>query len=42
MGKEKNMKTAQDILDLIKQEGVAYVGEEVAAEATWMCLVGNA
>ncbi|MBP5329347.1 MAG: 3-hydroxyacyl-ACP dehydratase FabZ [Spirochaetaceae bacterium] len=27
---------------MIKQQGVAYVGEEVAAEATWMCLVGNA
>lgn len=27
---------------MIKQQGVAYIGEEVAAEATWMCLVGNA
>lgn len=27
---------------MIKQSGVAYVGDEIAAEATWMCLVGNA
>jgi 3-hydroxyacyl-[acyl-carrier-protein] dehydratase len=27
---------------MIKQSGIAYVGEEVAAEAEWMCLVGNA
>ena len=25
---------------MIKQSGKAYVGEEVAAEAEWMCLVG--
>jgi len=25
---------------MIKQRGVAYVGDEVAAEAEWMCLVG--
>ncbi|MCL2175672.1 MAG: 3-hydroxyacyl-ACP dehydratase FabZ [Treponema sp.] len=25
---------------MIKQRGVAYVGEEIAAEAEWMCLVG--
>ena len=25
---------------MIKQRGKAYVGEEVAAEAEWMCLVG--
>jgi 3-hydroxyacyl-[acyl-carrier-protein] dehydratase len=27
---------------MIKQSGVAYVGDEVAAEAEWMCLVGEA
>jgi len=27
---------------MIKQRGKAYVGDEVAAEAEWMCLVGNA
>lgn len=27
---------------MIKQQGVALVGGEIAAEATWMCLVGNA
>ena len=27
---------------MIKQQGVAYIGDEIAAEATWMCLVGNA
>jgi len=26
---------------MIKQRGKAYVGEELAAEAEWMCLVGN-
>ena len=26
---------------MIKQAGKAYVGEELAAEAEWMCLVGN-
>ncbi|MDR2942996.1 MAG: 3-hydroxyacyl-ACP dehydratase FabZ [Treponema sp.] len=26
---------------MIKQSGIAYVGDEVAAEAEWMCLVGN-
>jgi 3-hydroxyacyl-[acyl-carrier-protein] dehydratase len=26
---------------MIKQRGMAYVGEELAAEAEWMCLVGN-
>ncbi len=26
---------------MIKQSGVAYVGDEVAAEAEWMCLVGK-
>jgi len=26
---------------MIKQSGKAYVGDEVAAEAEWMCLVGN-
>ena len=26
---------------MIKQSGKAYVGEELAAEAEWMCLVGN-
>lgn len=25
---------------MIKQSGKAYVGEDLAAEATWMCLVG--
>ena len=25
---------------MIKQQGKAYVGEELAAEAEWMCLVG--
>jgi len=27
---------------MIKQRGKAYVGDEVAAEAEWMCLVGSA
>lgn len=27
---------------MIKQSGIAYVGEKIAAEAEWMCLVGNA
>jgi len=27
---------------MIKQSGKAYVGEETAAEAEWMCLVGSA
>lgn len=27
---------------MIKQSGKAYVGDEVAAEAEWMCLVGDA
>jgi len=26
---------------MIKQSGKAYVGEELAAEAEWMCLVGS-
>ena len=26
---------------MIKQQGKAYVGDELAAEAQWMCLVGN-
>ncbi|MCL2277522.1 MAG: 3-hydroxyacyl-ACP dehydratase FabZ [Treponema sp.] len=26
---------------MIKQRGVAYVGDEIAAEAEWMCLVGG-
>jgi 3-hydroxyacyl-[acyl-carrier-protein] dehydratase len=26
---------------MIKQRGKAYVGDELAAEAEWMCLVGN-
>jgi 3-hydroxyacyl-[acyl-carrier-protein] dehydratase len=26
---------------MIKQSGKAYVGEELAAEAEWMCLVGD-
>lgn len=27
---------------MIKQHGTAYVGDEIAAEAAWMCLVGDA
>jgi 3-hydroxyacyl-[acyl-carrier-protein] dehydratase len=27
---------------MIKQSGKAYVGDELAAEAEWMCLVGSA
>ena len=27
---------------MLKQSGKAYVGDEVAAEAEWMCLVGDA
>lgn len=27
---------------MIKQSGKAYVGEEIAAEAEWLCLVGEA
>ncbi len=27
---------------MIKQRGKAYVGDEIAAEAEWMCLVGDA
>lgn len=26
---------------MIKQSGVAYVGDKIAAEAEWMCLVGS-
>jgi len=26
---------------MIKQRGLAYVGDELAAEAEWMCLVGS-
>jgi len=26
---------------MIKQSGKAYVGEDLAAEASWLCLVGN-
>jgi 3-hydroxyacyl-[acyl-carrier-protein] dehydratase len=26
--------------NMIKQSGIAYVGEKIAAEAEWMCLVG--
>ena len=26
---------------MLKQSGAAYVGDEVACEASWMCLVGN-
>lgn len=26
---------------MIKQSGIAYIGEDVAAEAEWMCLVGE-
>lgn len=26
---------------MLRQKGVAYVGEEKAAEAEWLCLVGN-
>lgn len=26
---------------MIKQSGVAYVGDKIACEAEWMCLVGN-
>jgi len=27
--------------NMIKQQGKAYVGDELAAEAEWMCLVGS-
>lgn len=27
---------------MLKQSGIAYVGDEVAAEAEWMCLIGDA
>ena len=27
---------------MVKQSGKAYVGETLCAEATWMCLIGNA
>lgn len=27
---------------MIKQSGIAYVGDEIAAEATWLCLLGSA
>ena len=26
---------------MIKQSGIAYVGDKIAAEAEWMCLVGS-
>ncbi|GAB6090034.1 3-hydroxyacyl-ACP dehydratase FabZ [Spirochaeta dissipatitropha] len=26
---------------MIKQKGIAYVGDEIAAEASWMCLIGD-
>lgn len=35
----KNLRVSKK---MIKQAGVAYVGDEVAAEAEWMCLVGKA
>jgi 3-hydroxyacyl-[acyl-carrier-protein] dehydratase len=35
----ENLKTSARML---KQKGTAFVGEEVAAEAEWLCLVGNA
>lgn len=35
----KNLRVSKK---MIKQSGVAYVGDEVAAEAEWMCLVGKA
>lgn len=34
-----NLRTSARVL---KQEGRCLVGDEVAAEATWMCLVGDA
>jgi len=27
---------------VLRQSGVAYVGEEIAAEAEWLCLIGDA
>ena len=27
---------------MLKQKGTAYVGDETAAEAQWLCLVGDA
>ena len=27
---------------MIKQSGIAYVGNDIAAEATWLCLLGSA
>ena len=35
----KNLRVSKK---MIKQSGKAYVGENVAAEAEWMCLVGAA
>lgn len=35
----KNLRVSKK---MIKQSGIAYVGDEVAAEAEWMCLVGKA
>lgn len=32
----ENLRTSQSV---VKQRGVAYVGDEVAAQASWMCLV---
>ena len=26
---------------MLKQKGKAYVGDEIAAEAEWLCLVGS-
>lgn len=35
----KNLRVSKK---MIKQSGIAYVGDQVAAEAEWMCLVGKA
>ena len=34
----KNLRVSKK---MIKQSGVAYVGDQIAAEAEWMCLVGK-
>jgi len=36
------VKTLRQSKAMIRQAGKAYVGEEIAAEAEWLCLIGDA
>lgn len=35
----RNLRISKKVL---RQSGTAYVGEEVAVEAEWLCLIGDA